>query len=84
MLIAILPENVVRQKTRGWIRARVEGVGAFLADDFQVRLPDVLADEDDLRGNFFIVWLFRRCFAPSFAAYFRCGRGCCSSVGGRL
>src|SRR5258705_7992205 len=31
----------------------VQCVGAFLADDFQIGLPHVRADEDDLRGDFF-------------------------------
>jgi hypothetical protein len=29
MPIAILPKNVVRQKSREWIRARVEGVASI-------------------------------------------------------
>ncbi len=31
----------------------VQSLGAFFADDLQVRLPHVGADENDLRGDFF-------------------------------
>ena len=35
-----------------WKRSDMQGLGAFLANDLQIRLPHIGADEDDLRRQF--------------------------------